>query len=75
MRMRIAATGARKLGLRSRIVGSQSVTIDGTGNATVQLAPTPAAAAALRKQRGPLKLAVEATGGDRWSLRSIVLAR
>jgi len=74
VRMKISAAAAKKLGLRSKILGSTSVTLNDAGNASVTLTPTTAAAAGLRKARGPLELAAEATGADRWSLRSIVVA-
>ena len=69
-RLKISAVAARKLGLRSRILASRSVTLDAAGNATVTLKPTKAAATGLQKARTALEVAADATAGDRYNIVS-----
>lgn len=70
----IARVEAKKLGLRSRIVAAERVTIGADGSVTFVLKP-PAAARALKATVGKLALLAEATTGDRRSLVSATVRR
>jgi hypothetical protein len=72
VRALISAAKAKKLGLRSRVVGRRSVVLDADGNATFTLIPANAAAA-LEQATGSLVLAVDATSGDRHTVVSASL--
>ena len=69
-RLKISEAAARKLRLRSRILASQSVTLDAEGTATVTLKPTGAAAAGLKRAQSKLEVAADATSGDRYNIVS-----
>lgn len=74
VRLMIARVEAKKLGLRSRIVVAERVTIGADGSVTFVLKP-PAAARALKANVGKLALLAEATTGDRRSLVSATVRR
>jgi DMSO/TMAO reductase YedYZ molybdopterin-dependent catalytic subunit len=75
VRLLIAAVKAKKLGLRSRVIASRSVTIGADGTAAFVMKPAAAAARALRRQPGRLALLAEATAGDRRSLATATIGR
>jgi hypothetical protein len=75
VRLLIAAAKAKQLGLRSRIIAVQHVTIGADGTATFAIKPAGAAAAALKARAGRLALLAEATTGDRRSLASATVGR
>jgi hypothetical protein len=74
VRALISAAKARRLGLGSRVLGTRRVVLGTDGNAAFTLNPSKAAATVLRKARGTLALAVDATTGDRHNLVSASLA-
>ena len=69
-RLKLSEAAAKKLRLRSRILASQSVTLDADGAATVTLKPTSAAAAGLKRAKSKLEVAADATSGDRYNIVS-----
>lgn len=68
VRLMITAVKAKQLGLRSRILGSQSVALDAAGSAAFTLKPTSKAVGGLRKVKGTLEIAVDAATGDRFNV-------
>lgn len=74
VRLLVPAAKLKKLGLRSRIVGTHKVVLAADGSASFVLRTTTAAASALRKHTGKLAVLGEATTGDRRSLASATLA-
>lgn len=75
VRLLIAAVKAKKLGLRSRIIAAQRVTIGADGTAAFVIRPVAAARAALKRKAGRLALLAEATTGDRRALASTTIGR
>lgn len=73
VRALLSAAKAKRLGLGSRVVGTRSVALGADGSATFTLKPTKAVAAVLKRARGTLVLAVDATTGDRHNLVSASL--
>ena len=73
VRALISAAKAKKLGLGSRVLRTRSVALGADGDATFTLKPTKAAATVLKRARGTLVLAVDATTGDRHNLVSASL--
>ena len=73
-RLLIAASKARKLGLKSRVLASKSVVLDATGNAAFELKPSAAVAAKLAEASGPLAIGVDARGADRHAIAGGTLA-
>jgi hypothetical protein len=73
VRALVSAAKAKRLGLRSRVVGSRRVVLGADGSAAFTLKPSKAAATVLKKAGGTLALAVDATTGDRHNLVSASL--
>ncbi len=74
VRLLVPADKLKKLGLKSRIIGTQKVVIAADGTASLTLKTTATAASALKKHTGKLSVLGEATTGDRRSLASAVLS-
>ncbi|MDP2711992.1 MAG: hypothetical protein Q8O56_12305 [Solirubrobacteraceae bacterium] len=72
VRALIGAAQAKRLGLRSRIVATSAVTLDGTGNRAFTLRPASSAARGLRKASTAVVL-IQATSGDRATSASATL--
>lgn len=73
VRLLVSARKLKKLGLKSRIIGTQKVDLGTDGTASFTLKPTAKAATALKKYTGKLAILGEATTADRRSLAAAVL--
>lgn len=72
VRLQVGEIKARSLKLASRVLGTETVLLNG-GRANATIRPTAKAAAALRRAKGSLTIAVQATSGDRSVVRNVKL--
>lgn len=74
-RLLVTPAKARRLALRSRVLGRATGTLDADGTTTLTVKLTAAAAKAVRRAKGSVPVTVDGRAGDRASTTSAVLVK